>query len=83
MRGPDAGEASSLGFNHRAEVIATQGSLLLKMGPDCFQVVVGQGFIQQLAIGSGARFWCRRERGVLLMRREDGVWTKPAMVGAA
>ena len=46
MRRPDAGEASSLGFDHRAEIIAAQGSLLLKMDPDGFQVVVGQGFMQ-------------------------------------
>ena len=45
MRGPDAGEALSLGFDHRSEVIVAQGSLLLKMGSDGFQVVVGQGFI--------------------------------------
>jgi len=45
MRGPDAGEALGLGFDHRAEVIATQGPLLLQVGSDGFQVVVGQGFV--------------------------------------
>lgn len=45
MRGPDAGEALGLGFDHRAEVIATQGALLLKVGSDGFQVAVGQGFV--------------------------------------
>jgi len=39
--GPDSGEASGPGFDHRAEVIATQGPLLLKVGSDRFQVVVG------------------------------------------
>ena len=43
MRGPDTGEASGLGFDHRPEVISTQGALLLKMDSDGFQVVVGQG----------------------------------------
>ena len=83
MRGPDAGEASSPGFDHRAEVIAAHSSLLLKMGSDGFQVVFGQGFMQQLATGLGARFWCGGERGVFRVRREDGVLTKAAMVGAA
>ena len=83
MSGPDAGEASSLRFDHRAEVVAAQRSLLLKMGSVGFQLVFGQGFMQQLAIGLGARFWGGGERGVFRMRREDGVWTKPAMIGAA
>ncbi|HEV7123016.1 MAG TPA: hypothetical protein VGN24_06255, partial [Rhodanobacter sp.] len=69
MRGPDAGEASSPGFDHRAEVIATQSALLLKMDSDGFQVVFGQGFMQQVAIGLGARFWCGGKRGVFRMRR--------------
>jgi len=41
MRGPDSGEASGLGFDHRAEAIATQGPLLWKVDSDRFQVVVG------------------------------------------
>lgn len=45
MCGSDIGEASGLGFNHRAEVIATQSPLLLEVGSDGFQVVVGQGFV--------------------------------------
>jgi hypothetical protein len=45
MRGPDAGETSGLGLDHRAEVVAAKGALLLKIGPDGFQVVVGQGFV--------------------------------------
>ena len=32
-------------LRHRTEVIATQGALLLKVGSDGFQVVVGQGFV--------------------------------------
>lgn len=45
MRGPDASEALGLGFDHRAEVVAAQGPLLVKVGSDGFQVVVGQGFV--------------------------------------
>ena len=47
MRGPDAGEALGLCLDHRAEVVATQGSLLLKAGSIGFQVVVGQGFVEK------------------------------------
>src|SRR6185437_900195 len=41
VRGPDAGEALGLGFDHRAKVVATQRPLLLKVGSDGFQIVVG------------------------------------------
>ena len=41
MGGPDAGEALGLGFDHRAKVVATQRPLLLKVGSDGFQIVVG------------------------------------------
>lgn len=44
MSRPDASEALSLGFDHRAEVIPAEGSLLLKVDSDRFQVVVGEGF---------------------------------------
>jgi hypothetical protein len=45
MRQPHPGEAPGLGFDHRAEVIPTLGPLLLKVGSDGFQVVVGQSFV--------------------------------------
>ena len=86
MRGPDAREPLAVGFDPRSEVIPTLGSLLLKMGLGRFQVVVGQGFMQymqQLAIGLGARLWCGGERVVCGMRHEDGVSAKPVMGGAA
>jgi hypothetical protein len=41
---PHAGETLGLGFYHGPEVVTTQGALLLKMGSDSCQVVVGQGF---------------------------------------
>jgi hypothetical protein len=41
---PHAGEALGLGFHHGPEVVPTQGALLLKMGSDSCQVIVGQGF---------------------------------------
>lgn len=83
MCGSGAGEASGLGFDHGAKVVATQGSLLLKMGSDGFQVVVGQGSMQQLAIGLGARFGCASERGVWRVCREGGIKAEPAMRGSA
>lgn len=45
MGGPDTGEALGFGFDHRPEVVPAQGSLLLKMDSDGFQVVVGLGFL--------------------------------------
>jgi hypothetical protein len=34
VRRPDAGKALSLRFDHGAEVVSTQGTLLLEMGSD-------------------------------------------------
>lgn len=68
MCGPDAGEALGLGFDHCAKVIAAQCPLLLKIGSDGFQVVVGQGFVQQLAVGFGACFRRGSKGGVFGMR---------------
>ncbi len=83
MRRAHASEALSLGFNHFAEGIPTQRALLLKMESDGFQIVVGQGFVEQVAIGLGALCRCGGERGVFRVRGEDGVETEPAMAGAA
>jgi len=51
VRRPDAGKALSLRFDHGAEVVSTQGTLLLEMGSDGRQVVVGQGLTQKEAVG--------------------------------
>ena len=80
---PDAGEALGFGLDHRAEVIPTQGALLLKVGSDGFQVVIGEGFVQQLSVGCGARFRRGGERNVFRMRRENGLLAKAAMAGGA
>jgi hypothetical protein len=42
VRRPDAGKSLSLRFDHGAEVVSTQGTLLLEIGSDGRQVVVGQ-----------------------------------------
>ncbi len=83
MRRADASEALGLGFDHLAKGIPTERALLLKVEPDGFEVVVGQGFVEQLAVGFGALCRCRGERCVLRMRREDGFVTEPTMAGAA
>lgn len=46
MRGPDTGEASSLGLDRRSKVIATHGLLLLTTGSASFRFVARQGFVQ-------------------------------------
>ena len=47
MRGSDAGKTLGLGFDHGAEVVSAQGTLLLEIGSDGRQVVVGRGFAQK------------------------------------
>ena len=54
MRGPDTGEASGFGFDHRLEVVPAGAALLLKVDSDGFQVVIRQGLVQQRAISLGA-----------------------------
>lgn len=83
MRGSDAGEASSLGFDHGAEVVAPKRSLLLQVGSDGFEVVVGQSFAQQRAVGFGACFRSGGQCDVFGMRREKGILAKVAVAGAA
>lgn len=46
-RAPDACEAADPGFDQRAEIIAPQGPLLLKIGSDAFQVFIGQICLKQ------------------------------------
>jgi hypothetical protein len=54
VRRPDAGKALSLRFDHGVEVVSTQGTLLLEIGLDGRQVVVGQGLAQKQAVGFAA-----------------------------
>jgi hypothetical protein len=56
VRWPNAGKALGLGFDHGAEVVSTQGTLLLEIGSDGRQVVVGQGLAQKEAVGFAACF---------------------------
>lgn len=47
MSGADAGEAAGLGFDRGAEIVVAPCALLLEIGPNSREVVVGQGFVQQ------------------------------------
>ncbi len=44
MRRSHVGEALGLGFDHRAEVVAAIGALLLQVEADCGQVFVADRF---------------------------------------
>ncbi len=46
MSGPDAGKAVGLGFDHCAESVVAQGSLLLQMKTNVGEQFVGEGFIE-------------------------------------
>ena len=83
MRRPDAGKALSLRFDHGAEVVSTQGTLLLEMGSDGRQVVVGQGLTQKEAVGVVACFGFGGECGIGRMRRQQGIRTAAAVGRAA
>lgn len=83
MCGPDAGKAFGLGLYHRAEVISSQSPLLLQVGSDGLQLFVGQGFVQELVVGSGSGFRRCGKGGVFPVRRKEGVLAKAAMIGAA
>jgi hypothetical protein len=54
MRRPNAGEASGLGFDHGVEIVVAQGALLLEVGADGGEVVVGQGFMHEAVVSLGA-----------------------------
>lgn len=47
---PHASEASGLGLDHRLEVIAAVGTLLLQVGADGGEIVLGK------AVNDGVRF---------------------------
>jgi hypothetical protein len=72
VRRPDAGKASTLCFDHGAEVVLTQGTVLLEMGSYGRQIVVGQGLAQEQAVGFTACLGFRAERGGGGMRRQHG-----------
>ncbi|WP_185735182.1 hypothetical protein [Burkholderia cepacia] len=54
MRRTNAGETLGLGFDHDLERVVSQSTLLLKIGTDGKQVVIGQGFMQKRPIRSAA-----------------------------
>ena len=79
---PDAGKALSFRFDHGAEVVSTQSTLLLEIGSDGQQVIVGQGLAQKQAVGLAACFGFRAECGMRRMRRQHGI-RKAVAVGRA
>ena len=77
MRRPHAGEPLGLGFDHRAEVVAAVGALLLQVEAEGGEVFFAQGFGQQRPIAV-------RAQGALHgMRRQQRVVAQAAQAGAA
>lgn len=97
MRWPYTGEPLRFGLDHGVEVVATQGALLLEVGADGGEVVVGLGFMHEAMVGLGAiqrrggkGGVCRvgREQRVFLLAavggtEERGAGSLPAFVGVA
>lgn len=52
MRRLHVSEALGLGFDHRAEVVATVGALLLQVGADGGEVFGVERFCKQVAVGN-------------------------------
>lgn len=58
MRRPHSGKALRLGLDHCLEVIAAVGALLLQVGADGGEVVLGQRFRQERPVsGASQRIW--------------------------
>lgn len=77
MRGPHASETLGLGLDHRAEVVAAIGALLLQVKADRGEVIVADRLGEQRAIAL-------RAEGVLDgMRGEQGIVAQPAQARAA
>ena len=53
MGGPHAGKALGLGFDHRTEIVAAVGALLLQVEADRGQVFVADRLREHRAIGLG------------------------------
>ena len=63
-------EALGLGFDHRAEIVAPVGALLLQVEADAREVFFADGFGQQCAAGLGA------DCALLRMRAEQRVFAQ-------
>jgi hypothetical protein len=76
MRRPDASEAPGPGLDHRAEVVAAIGALLLQVEAKRGQVYVADRLGEQCAIALGAE--CALDG----MRGEQGILAQAAQAGA-
>ncbi|WP_274390894.1 hypothetical protein [Xanthomonas campestris] len=77
MRGPDARKAAGLGFDHCAEGIVAQCSLLLQMKANASEQFVGQSFIEHGALGSGSL------NRIVAKRKPAGMWCQCAVPALA
>ena len=64
MRRSNTRKALCLGFDHRAEIIATVGPLLLHVGADGGQVFLADRFRQQCSVGVAASLIGRAQRAL-------------------
>lgn len=73
MGGPDAGEATGLGFDHRLEVVAAPRALLLEVCADGCKIFFGEGVLQDLAIGCPSRLGRSCKSRIGRMRAKQGI----------
>lgn len=83
MRRLHTGEALRFGLDHGAEVVATQGALLLEVGVDGGKVVFGQVFMHEAMVGLGAIRRRGGKGGVCGVGREQSVFPLAAVGGTA
>ncbi|WP_355582734.1 hypothetical protein [Xanthomonas cannabis] len=77
MSWPDACKAVGLGFDHCAEGVVAQGSLLLQMKTNAGKQFVGEGFIEQSTVGVGSL-----DR-VAAKRKTTGMWCQCGVLALA
>lgn len=65
MRRTRACEAAGLDLDHGAEIVPAPGALLLEVGPDLDELLIGERFVQQVApyLRSSDRICIERQPG--------------------
>lgn len=83
MGWPDIRETFGLGFDHCAEIVPAPGALLLQVRADCREFILGDGPVQQLAVGVGTSVDVAAKRHLRAVRGEQRIVTQATERGAA
>ncbi len=78
MRGPHAGKPPGFCLDHRLEVVAAVGTLLVEVAPDRGEIVLGKCFSQECLLGGAGRRSRSVQRSLGRMEGEKRTVVKPA-----